>query len=91
MSKKPQYTWKAKIATKAGPRFVMLSIRCENKNCWYLYIDEHPWHGPFDFPDQAADSAHWCCAPLPAALGITDPVTTLGVSDKLSEWVKVTA
>jgi hypothetical protein len=88
-ARKPEYTWKAKVSTKAGLKFVMLRIRCDPNGCWYLYAGEHHWHGPFDFPDQAADSAHWSVMPLPEALGLSEPGAPQEVSDKLSDWMKI--
>ena len=83
---KPEYTWKSKIGSKIV-KFVLLRI-CREKDAWYLYVDEHKWQGPFDFPDEAVDFAYWHPSRFPEGI-VDEPVTTLGVSDKLSDWMKI--
>lgn len=88
ISKKVQYTAKARVKTVKGVKIVTLCIRHEGIG-WYLYADEHFWAGPFDFPDQGADVAHWNSYPLPEAIGAEDPRASLDLSDDIGDWRKI--
>ena len=88
MRKQPRYTAKVRVKTTTGIKIVTLQIRHEGIG-WYLYADDCLWAGAFDFPDQAADVAHWSSYPLPEAIGAEDRHVSLGVSDQISDWLKI--
>jgi hypothetical protein len=78
-----EYHWKV----KAG---VVRIVQKKDKK-WYLYLDHCPWEGPYDLPDRAADILHFYPLPFPSESGVTGTTESLGISDQLSDWIKVKA
>jgi hypothetical protein len=76
-----EYTWKI----KAG---IVRIVQKPDKK-WYLYLDHCRWEGPFNFPDQAADLLYAYPLPFPPDSGIPGTAESLGISDRLSDWTKV--
>lgn len=78
-----EYQWKTKVG--------MVRILRKSDKLWYLYLSEHQWAGGFNFPDEAADLIGLGSYPLPypPESGIYGFASDLGISDKLSDWLKV--